>query len=245
VQDAWPVVTESYTQWVIEDDFPHGRPDWRATFVKESAPFELMKLRLLNGAHSCIAYLGYLAGYETVAEAMADPAMQDFILRLMTDEVSPMLKVPPGADIPSYRAALIERFGNPALRHRTWQIAMDGSQKLPQRLLGTIRERLQRNLSIDCLVLGVAAWMRYVTGKDEHDGDIDVRDPLRDELRKRTDAAGLDARKLVANLLDIETIFGSDLKQQTAFVEAVTRALDSLIVRGARQALRDMLRKSS
>ena len=95
-----------------------------------------MKLRLLNGAHSSLAYLGYLAGYETIAETMADPAFAAFARRLM-DEVTPTLTVPPGDRRDGLQAALCERFGNPALKHRTWQIAMDGSQKLPQRLLGT------------------------------------------------------------------------------------------------------------
>ena len=237
LEDAWPVVTEPYTQWVIEDDFPQGRPDWAATFVNDVAPFELMKLRLLNGAHSSLAYLGYLAGYETVADAMADPALASFVIRLMNDEVTPVLKVPPGADIASYRAALIQRFRNPSLRHRTWQIAMDGTQKLPQRLLGTIRERLARSQAIDCLALGVAAWMRYVTGRDEKGEDIDVSDPLRDELRRRADAAGLKADRLAAALLGIEAVFGSDLGRNPQFVASVTLALESLINLGARQTL--------
>ncbi len=151
--------------------------------MQDIAPFELMKLRLLNGAHSSMSYLGYLAGRETIADCMRDEALAFFVSHLMHSEVTPTLPVPPGADIESYKAALLRRFRNPGLRHRTWQIAMDGSQKLPQRLLGTIRDRLKMSLPIDGLALGVAAWMRYVTGIDEKGNPIDVRDPLAAELR--------------------------------------------------------------
>jgi fructuronate reductase len=240
MQDNWPVMTEAFTQWVVEDRFPSGRPDWAATFVSDVAPFETMKLRLLNGSHSCIAYLGYLAGYETVAEAMQDADLAGFVRRLMDEEAAPTLKVPGGTDVEGYKTALINRFHNPALRHRTWQIAMDGSQKLPQRLLGTARDRLKSGASIDCIALGIAAWMRYVTGVDEKGQPIDVRDPLRDELRRRADAAGLVASQLAPALLSIEKIFGTDLPANQKFVHAVTAALDHLITHGASHTLKTM-----
>ena len=238
LHDAWPVVTETFRQWVIEDHFPQTRPDWAATFVADVAPFETMKLRLLNGAHSSLAYLGYLAGFETVADAMADPALAAYIARLMHDEVTPTLKAPPGFDVEAYKKALLWRFRNPALRHRTWQIAMDGSQKLPQRLLATIRERLALQADISCLTLGVAAWMRYVTGVDEKGSAIDVRDPLRGDLRTRADAAGLNAARLAPALLAVEPVFGKDLRDNQLFATAVTTALDSLIRLGAGETLR-------
>ena len=245
VQDAWPVVTEPFSQWVIEDDFPLGRPDWSAhgaEFTSDVAPYELMKLRLLNGAHSTLAYLGYLAGCETVADAMAQPAIAAFVARLMHDEVTPVLKPPPGADVEAYKRALLERFRNPALRHRTWQIAMDGSQKLPQRLLGTIRDRLARGLPIPHLALGVAAWIRYVTGTDEAGRAIDVRDPLAHDLRRRADAAGPVAERLAPALLGIEIIFGTDLPTDPRFVGPVTTALSSLFAHGS---LATLVRMSS
>jgi fructuronate reductase len=173
-------MTEPFSQWVIEDNFPAGRPRFENTGVELTAdvrPFEMMKLRMLNGSHSTLAYLGYLAGYEFVSEAISDPAFDALIRGLMTEEVMPTL--PDGlGDLFRYRDALLERFANPALKHRTWQIAMDGSQKLPQRLLGTVRDRLARGLPVVRLSLGVAAWMRYVSGVDEQGGPIDVRDPL-------------------------------------------------------------------
>src|SRR4051794_10713478 len=156
-EDAGPVVTEPFSQWVIEDRFPGGRPDWSiagAEFVSDVAPYENMKLRLLNGSHSTLAYLGYLAGYETVSDTMKDPNYRRLAASVM-DDAATTLSMPPGADVVAYKRALVERFENPALRHRTWQICMDGSQKLPQRLLGSIRDRLAAGAPIDRLVIGV------------------------------------------------------------------------------------------
>ena len=244
LDDAWPVVTEIYNNWVIEDRFPQGRPDWAATFVDDIVPFELMKLRLLNGAHSTMAYLGYLAGRETIADCMADPALAYIVSHLMHKEVTPTLTVPPGADIETYKAALLRRFRNPALRHRTWQIAMDGSQKLPQRLLHPIRDRLKAGAAFDAMALGVAAWMRYVTGVDEKGGAIDVRDPLTAELRQRADAAGGDAAQLATLLLSLEQVFGRDLATNPVFTTAVTHALGSLFKMGAQKTCEDFMRQT-
>lgn len=236
--DRWPVVTEVFSDWVIEDRFPQGRPDWRATFVPSVAPFELMKLRLLNGAHSAMSYLGYLGGRETIADCMQDDDLRHAVAYLMNVEVTPTLTPPPGADLAAYKQALLKRFRNPGLRHRTWQIAMDGSQKLPQRLLGTARDRLKSGGSIDALALGVAAWMRYVTGIDEQGLPIDVRDPLRATLQDRARKAGLAAERLAPALLAVEEIFGRDLPANPVFTQAVTAALDSLIRHGSRETCR-------
>lgn len=235
--DAASVVTEPFTQWVFEDRFPAGRPAWEAEGAEPVAdvrPYEAMKLRLLNASHSCIAYLGYLAGYPTVAETVADPAFARFVAALMDDEVTPTLVMPGGADLTGYKAALLERFANPALQHRTWQIAMDGTQKLPQRLLGTIRTRLHGGQPFDRLALGVAGWMRYASGTDERGAPIDVRDPLADRLRALADAAGPTAGSLAPALLSVREVFGDDLPANPAFVAAVTAALDGLFERGAK-----------
>jgi fructuronate reductase len=237
--DAWPVVTEPFSQWVIEDRFPSGRPrfeDSGATLVADVAPFELAKLRLLNGGHSTLAYLGYLAGYETVAEAMADANLARLVAGLMAREAAPTLPAATGALEP-YMRELQARFRNPALRHRTWQIAMDGSQKLPQRLLGTVRARLVRGAPIDRLALGVAAWMRYVTGVDEHGRAIDVRDPLAAKLKAIADQAGLSATRLAPALASVADVFGADLAGDPRFMEPVTAALTALIEKGARRTL--------
>jgi fructuronate reductase len=240
MDDAWPVVTEPFTQWVIEDSFASGRPHFDeagAELVADVAPYELMKLRLLNGSHSTLAYLGYLAGYETISQAMSDQAFARLIRDLMDEEVTPTLHVPPGADLKGYKASLLERFINPALKHRTWQIAMDGSQKLPQRLLGTIRDRLKAGAPIERLALGVAAWMRYATGNDERGQPIDVRDPLRERLLRIGRETGLVAEPLASAYLAIGEIFGEDLPADPRFTKPVTRALTALIERGAKQTV--------
>ena len=239
-EDAWPITTEPFTQWVIEDDFPGGRPDWAAagaTFVDDVEPYELMKLRLLNGSHSTLAYLGYLAGHETVADAMEDDGIARLVEGLMAD-VTPTLAPLPGFDLAAYRRSLLARFRNPALRHRTWQIAMDGSQKLPQRLLAPIRDLLAAGQPIDRPALGIAAWMRYVAGPDEAGRPIDLRDPLSADLEARAEAAGPDAARLAAALIGIESIFGSDLPRDPRFRGAVGSALTSLIETGAARTAR-------
>lgn len=237
LEDAWPLMTEPFTQWVIEDDFTLGRPAWDregAQFVDHVEPYELMKLRLLNGSHSTLSYLGYLMGHETVAAAIGEPGIARLIDGLMAQEASPTLAPLSGFDLAAYRAQLIERFRNPALKHRTWQIAMDGSQKLPQRLLGPIRDRLKVGAPIDRLALGVAAWMRYVTGIDEKGGAIDVRDPLAQRLRAITDEVGLAAARLVPALTAVGEVFGTDLPADPRFTGAVQTALDSLLTVGAK-----------
>jgi len=234
--DAWPIMTEPFTQWVIEDNFASGRPAFElagAQLVEDVEPFELMKLRMLNGSHSTMAYLGYLAGYQYVNEAIADPAIRTLIHGLMTEEAMPTLPMDK-AELGRYRDQLLDRFANPALKHRTWQIAMDGSQKLPQRLLGTISDRLAANQPITRLALGVAAWMRYVTGVDEQGNPIEVKDPLATRCRAIADAAGRDATKLSDGLLAITEIFGPTLPANAIFRDTVTAHLTSLFERGAR-----------
>ena len=238
LEDAWPVMTEPFCQWVIEDRFGAGRPrleESGAELVADVEPYEAMKLRLLNGSHSAIAYLGYLAGYETVSEVMSDLSFARFVRELM-EEVSPTLKLPPGADLAGYKRSLLARFENPALRHRTWQIAMDGSQKLPQRLVDTIRDKLAAGAPFPRLALAVAAWMRYVTGVDERGRPIDVRDPLSARLKSIADEAGPDADRLAPTLLSIEEVFG-DVSADARVVGAVTEALRRLYGGGARRAV--------
>jgi fructuronate reductase len=247
VEDAWPVVTEAFSQWVIEDRFLSGRPGWEAagaTLVADVAPYETMKLRLLNGSHSALAYLGYLSGCETVAAAMAEPGIAAFVAALMADS-TPTLVLPPGADADGYKRSLVDRFRNTALKHRTWQIAMDGSQKLPQRLLGTIRDRLARGLPVDRHALGVAAWMRYVAGTDEAGRPIDVRDPLAADFAAIARDAGPVADRLAPALLGLQAVFGDDLPSDPRFRTAVTRALDALFRDGAKATAAAYARLSS
>jgi len=236
--DAWPVVTEPFTQWIVEDDFAAGRPDFARAgvqLVADVTPFEHMKLRLLNASHSALAYLGYLAGHETIAATMTDDRFAAFARGIMAD-AAVTLSMPAGTDLPAYSTSLLERFANPALRHRTWQIAMDGSQKLPPRLLGTMQDRLRQGLSIDTHALAVAGWMRYVTASDENGQAIDVRDPLAGELAAITKVVGPVAERLVPALLDVRSIFGA-LGTDPRMRSAVTRALARLYEQGSRQAV--------
>ena len=243
LDDAVPVSTEPFSQWVIEDRFAAGRPAWQdagAQLVAEVAPFELMKLRLLNGAHSSMAYLGYLAGLDTAHQVSSDPlfaAMLERLWRELLPTLPPTLAKVHGMDTDAYLRALMQRFRNPALRHRTWQIAMDGSQKLPQRLLEAARERLVRNQGIDTIALAVAGWMRYVAGRDDSGNSIDVRDPLAAQCAAIAAAASGDSDALGRGLLRLAAIFGDDLPHHARFVDALLGALSQLATVGVRATL--------
>ena len=240
MHDAAPVMHEPFRQWAIEDHFVAGRPRWErvgAELVDDVAPFEAMKLRLLNGSHSAFAYLGFLAGHEYIYQVAAQPDFVTFMRRLMADEVVPTLSVPTGVDVAAYQHALVRRFANPALPHRTQQIAMDGSQKLPQRLLATVRENLNAGRSIDMLALAIAGWMRYVSGRDEAGNAIEVSDPLAEAFARIAGASGIhdggNAEALARGLLGIRAIFGDDLPADTRFAGRVSAWLTSVFTAGA------------
>ncbi|VXC44792.1 mannitol dehydrogenase family protein [Sphingomonas sp. AX6] len=204
-RDEGAVKAEPFSQWVIEDDFAGPRPAWEtagAQFVADVRPFELAKLRMLNGAHSTLAYLGLIAGHETVDQAVADPAIRDVVDRLMREEAATTLPVVAGLDPHAYADALLARFANPALRHKLIQIAMDGSQKLPQRLLGTIADARAKGIDPHAAITGVAAWMRHV----ERVGRA-IDDPMADALGRIPESAADDAA-LIDGLLDVRAIFG-------------------------------------
>jgi fructuronate reductase len=158
----------------------------------------------------------------------------------MNEEVTPTLHMPLGADLESYKRALVDRFRNPALKHRTWQIAMDGSQKLPQRLLGTIRDRLRNDAPINRLALGVAAWMRYVTGIDETGAPIDVRDPMAARLRMIADRAEGSPERLASDLFAVREIFGDALPTDPRFTGVTARALARLYANGTKRTVSEL-----
>jgi fructuronate reductase len=200
-----------------------------------------MKLRCLNGTHSALAYLGYLAGHQTISDAVADPVLAAYCRRLWAQEILPTVPQPEGEDLPAYCDALLRRYANPAIRHRTWQIAMDGSQKLPQRLLGTVADNLAAGRGVPGLTLAVAAWMRYTSGTDEAGQPIDVRDPMADRLRVAWDSAG-DAGDRVAAYLAIRDVFPAALAENRAFRQGLTQALDGLTRQGARAMTAALIR---
>ncbi|MEB4675562.1 mannitol dehydrogenase family protein [Enterobacteriaceae bacterium G50] len=235
VRDPAGVACEPFRQWVIEDNFVAGRPEWEkagAELVSDVIPFEEMKLRMLNGSHSFLAYLGYLAGYQHINDCMGDENYRRAAHDLMLKEQAPTLKVQ-GVDLSRYADLLIERYTNPALRHRTWQIAMDGSQKLPQRMLDSVRWHLAHNSSFTLLALGVAGWMRYVGGVDEQGDAIEVCDPLLSVIQAAV-AQSEEGEARVKALLSIEAIFGKELPHEAKFVEQVTKAYLSLLAKGAK-----------
>ncbi|HET9903407.1 MAG TPA: mannitol dehydrogenase family protein [Xanthobacteraceae bacterium] len=244
LEDASPVIAEAYNRWIVEDRFPAGRPQWEAVgveLVSDIAPYEALKLQLLNASHSALAYLGYLAGHETIADACHDAVFRDFINVMMDEEIIPTLALPAGIDAHAYKRSVMARFANRAIRHRTWQIAMDGSQKLPPRLLRTIRTRLADGAPFARLALAVAGWMRYVSGTDEQGRPIDVRDPLAARLNAIAAAAGPVPERLAPALLALPEVFGNDLPREPHFVEPVTRWLARLYAVGARGATAEAL----
>jgi fructuronate reductase len=180
LEDRATVVAEPFRQWVLEDRFAGPRPAWEragAELVSDTAPYELLKLRVLNGSHSMLAYLGGLVGARTVDEAVREPAIAAAVRRLIDDDVAPAL--PDGLDLPAYRAALDERFANPRMAHRLEQIASDGSQKLPVRLIPVARERLAAGAEPRWVALAVAAWTLHLRGEAVRDaGAAAVREAL-------------------------------------------------------------------
>ncbi len=235
VADPAGVACEPFRQWVIEDNFVAGRPQWEkagAELVQDVLPWEEMKLRMLNGSHSFLAYLGYLGGYQHINECMEDENYRRAAHALMLNEQAPTLKVQ-GVDLRHYADSLIARYCNPALRHRTWQIAMDGSQKLPQRMLDPIRWHLAHNDGFDLLALGVAGWMRYVGGVDEQGAPIEISDPLLPAISQAV-AASEEGEARVRALLGLDAIFGRDLPDSSVFVAKVLSAYQGLLVNGAR-----------
>jgi fructuronate reductase len=232
VRDAWPVPAEPFTQWVIERRFAGEAPPLDAAgvqLVDDVAPWEAMKLRLLNAAHSSLSYLGAPAGIETVDAAIAEPRLRAFVERLWR-EAAATLPASVRGEAPAYGARLLARFANPALHHRLLQIAQDGSRKLPQRLVATLRDARRDGLPHDAIVVAVAAWIRYCSGTDERGGPLPLDDPL--AARLRAAASTGDARATVRTMLAIDEVFG-DAAADEALGHRIALVLDVMRSRGA------------
>lgn len=245
VQDRWPVQRESFVQWVIEDSFSGVKPKLESvgvTLTDDVPAYDRAKLRLLNGAHSTLAYVGLLAGYETVSEAIGDPQLEAFIRRMMTDDVLPTLKAPRGLDLNAYIDAILKRFHNPVIKHALAQIAWDGSQKLPFRILGSITDNLAAQRSIERLCLSIAAWMQFVR-RTAVEGRR-VTDPLARELFQIGSACTNNAAADLPRFLTLASIFPQNVATNPRFKSALARAYDSM--RGGEGSwpldLRDLLR---
>ena len=205
--------------------------------VANVKPFEHMKLRMLNGSHSTLAYVGILLGHAFVHEAIADADLRALVVRLMQQEMAPTLASTAGLTPATYQQALLARFANPSLQHRLRQIAMDGSQKLPQRLLAAWQERQAASTASPAIVMAIAAWMRYVVGRDEQGAIYSIVDPLAAPLATAVRQAGDDAGALVAALLAVPGIFSPVLAQHAGLRAALTNQLDSILRNGMRNAL--------
>ena len=219
VYDPALVVHEEFFQWVIEDKFSLAKPKFELAGIQMVSNVELhekMKLRCLNGTHSALAYLGYLAGCNTIAECVSHDSMVKYIQYLWEKEIIPTLETPVGENLNYYCGKLLERYQNPTIEHKTWQIAMDGSKKLPQRILETVSDLLKNEKSFQGLALAIASWMKYVTGIDLNGDIIDVRDPLAKDLaiiakKSKTSADYVDS------ILDLGTVFPTNLRDSLAF----------------------------
>lgn len=221
LEDAWPIQREIFTQWVVEDILGEDAPDLASvgvTLSKDVEAFEAAKLRLLNGPHSTLAYMGSLKGHETVADAMRDTELAAFVEALMLQDIAPSVPPTPGLDTTAYSHAILDRFSNPAIRHLLSQIAWDGSMKLPYRLLGTVRDALAAGRPVDRLAVPVAAWMRFVEAAKT--AGRTLTDPLAEALF----AAAGDVDRFLA----IEAVFADDLPRDEAFVSAVKAAYAKL-----------------
>jgi fructuronate reductase len=232
------VTAEHFRQWVIEDQFAGPRPDFAAVgvqVVSDVIPWQAAKLRLLNAAHSALAYLGALAGFTYVHEAIGWPPMRAYVRRLWAEAASTLTPTP-GLDLDAYQHALLKRFDNPHLPHRLVQIAMDGSQKLPPRLLATIEQRLAAGRPIDALALAVAAWMRWQLKIDEAGLAFTVQDPRAADLARALSGAATSA-EVVAALVADRAIFNPALAADAVFVDSLTRSLEALLSKGSRASV--------
>ena len=239
IDDRWPVVCEPYTQWVLQDDFTDGRPPYERAGVQvvdHVEPYELMKLRLLNGSHQAMAYFGYLAGYRLVHEAARDPLFQAFLLGYMDKEATPTLAPVPGVDLDGYKYTLIERFSNPQVRDTIARLCAESSDRIPKWLLPVVREQLANGGEIRRSAAVVASWARYAEGTDEAGQPIEVVDRLRDSLMEAARRQREDPDAFIAN----RGIFG-DLAENMSFVAAFRSALASLHQRGARATLESLV----
>ncbi|CDG82120.1 mannitol dehydrogenase DSF1 [Janthinobacterium agaricidamnosum NBRC 102515 = DSM 9628] len=238
--DAWPVVTEPFKQWVIEDAFPGGRPAWElvgAQMTHDVLPYEKMKLRLLNASHQALCYIGMLLGYEFAHQAMDDADIRKLVRNMMDIEVTPLLDTVEGIDLEQYKNTLIERFSNPAVRDQLTRIGTEGSARIPKFVLPSVREALQSGGPISLLSFTVACWFRYLGGKDDQGRSLTIIDPYADKLRDHATRGGHDA----SVLLSLRELFG-ELADAPSFVTQVSLSLASLYQRGARAALQYALK---
>jgi mannitol 2-dehydrogenase len=247
IDDQCPVMSEAYLQWVLEDHFINGRPQLemvtlpvrlesrsvaiQVQLTDDVAPYEKLKMRLLNGSHSALAYGAYLMGFRFVDEAMGDPIVRSFVQRYM-DEITPTIPDVPGVDIAAYKATLIERFSNAAIRDQVQRLAEDGSKKMRNFVVPPLADLLSSGGSIQYISFALAAWFRYLRGLDEQGQPIEIVDPMSRMLKERAQLHPHDP----ADLLALEQIFGEHISANTRVASAVKECLDAIDRLGTRQA---------
>jgi fructuronate reductase len=233
LEDAWPIQRERFVQWVVEETDFAAQPDWASvgiTLSRDVSAYERAKLRLLNGAHSTLAYLGLLAGLETVADAMAQPVLRAFVERLMVEDIEPTLSAPRAGELIAYRQSILRRFENPAIRHLLAQIAWDGSQKLPIRILGTIADAIRTQRPLARLVLPIAAWMHFIRAKAA--STTSIVDPLSEQLTACGLLATGDSQHDLLMFFALPGVFPVALANDAAFVKALGGAYDLIARHG-------------
>jgi fructuronate reductase len=230
LRDEALVVAEPFRQWVIEDDFAGPRPAWErvgAIVTADVAPYERAKLRILNGSHSMLAYLGALAGHETIAQAVADERLRAAVLRMLNDDILPTVAAPRGTELAEYRDSVLHRFANPQLKHATRQVAMDGSHKVPLRWLAPAGERLAAGRMPHGIALAVAGWITYIARASDADS-ADLDDPLAHTLQSAVgDTASLanDPVTAVERIFAVDEVFAGELRASAEFCAAVVEQL--------------------
>ena len=239
LEDNWPVFCEEFRQWVVEDQFPAGRPALEkvgVTFTSDVAPYELMKIRILNGGHATIAYPAGLLDIHFVHEAMQDAQIAAFLETLTRREILPVVPPPPAVDLEAYRKKVAERFANPKIADTVSRLCLDGSNRQPKFVLPTVRDRLKAGASVRGLALVSALWCRYCYGVSENGRTIPPNDPSWERLQAAAKPAREDPRAFLA----MDDIFG-ELSATPAYVEAFSRNLNALWADGVRATLNDYL----
>lgn len=243
IDDAWPVVCEPFVQWVLEDKFVDGRPAWEKVgvqFTDDVTPYEEMKIKLLNGSHLALTYLGALKGYQFVHETMADPLIVEYIRTYMDVDVTPQLAPVPGIDLTDYKQTLIDRFSNRAIADQLERVCSDGSSKFPKFTVPTLNRLIKNGKNLDRASLVVAAWALYLQrDKGENGQPYRIVDPRKDFCQDLVS----DPATLTQRLLGVDEIFGKDIPASAAFVASFERNLRSLSQDGVSKTLENLLAK--
>ncbi|KPA94732.1 MULTISPECIES: mannitol dehydrogenase family protein [Pseudomonas] len=243
IDDAWPVVCEPFVQWVLEDKFSNGRPAWEKVgvqFTDDVTPYEEMKIKLLNGSHLALTYLGFLKGYRFVHETMNDPLFVAYMRAYMDLDVTPQLAPVPGIDLGDYKNTLVERFSNQAIADQLERVCSDGSSKFPKFTVPTINRLIADGRDTERAALVVAAWALYLKGVDENGVRYRIPDPRAEFCQ----AMVTDDNLIVQRLLGVEEIFGTAIPQSEAFVAAFKSCYDSLREVGVSKTLERLLART-